>query len=360
MKQSSFFIAAVLIYFFLVPLLTKGYAKTMIKDMTGREVTLPKRVERVVCLGPGALRLVVYLQAQNKIVGVEDMEKKQNIGRPYWLAHPELSSLPSCGPGGPASINKKPSLEKVLSLQAHLLLVTYMEKQLAEEVQKTLGIPVLAFTYGDFASFDETIYEALRLVGKALGKKERAEQVIAFIENERSRLRKRTANIEKAQKPSVYVGGIGYKGAQGLDSTDKNYAPFKWLQANCLGKEMKSPSSHLFFDKEKLLLHNPEHIFIDGGGLKIIKHEWKRKPHYYGALGAFQNNKVYTLWPINWYTTNVGTAIIDAYVIGQKTHPKRFEDIDIKKKAAQIYRYLVGNSVVEQMEQDYGALGKPF
>ena len=35
--------------------------KVTVKDMVGREVTLPKDPERVICLSPGTLRLILYV-----------------------------------------------------------------------------------------------------------------------------------------------------------------------------------------------------------------------------------------------------------------------------------------------------------
>ncbi len=72
-----------------------------ILDTAGRRVDVPADPQRIVCIGPGALRLIVYLEAQNRVVGVEEMEKANPGGRPYWLAHPELAKLPRIGPGGP-------------------------------------------------------------------------------------------------------------------------------------------------------------------------------------------------------------------------------------------------------------------
>ena len=98
-----------------------------ITDMTGRVVTAPYDPQRIVCIGPGTLRLIVYLQAESKVVGVEDLEKAHPGGRPYWLAHPEMAALPRCGAGGPASINKKPDLEAVLSVRPQVIFITYMD-----------------------------------------------------------------------------------------------------------------------------------------------------------------------------------------------------------------------------------------
>ena len=48
-----------------------------------------------------------------------------------------------------------------------------------------------------------------------------------------------------------------------------------------------SPKGHLFVDKEKLLAWNPEIIFIDGGGLNLVKQDREKKPEFYKGLRGF-------------------------------------------------------------------------
>jgi len=65
-------------------------------DGFGREVTIPENVERIVCSGAGCLRYLLYLQAQDYVVGVDSMDKKENKyeGRPYVYANPQLKLSP--------------------------------------------------------------------------------------------------------------------------------------------------------------------------------------------------------------------------------------------------------------------------
>jgi iron complex transport system substrate-binding protein len=334
-----------------------------VTDMSGRKVQTPFDPERIVCIGPGALRLIVYLQAESKVVGVEDMEKMNPGGRPYWLAHPELSKLPRCGPGGPAGINKKPDLEAVLAVKPQVMFITYMDASLADEVQRTIGIPVVVLSYGAFATFDEAVYDAMRIAGRILNRETRAEAVVSYIESLRKDMRLRTGDIPEESKPAVYVGGIGYRGAHGIESTEQRYIPFEWIGADNVAETVKaSIGSHVFMDKETLLKLNPDIIFIDGGGLSLVAADTRKKPEFYNALKAFADRRVYTLLPFNWYTTNIGTALADAYGIGKILYSKRFEDVDPPKKADEIYTFLVGKPVYERMQKDYGPIGQesPF
>ena len=329
-----------------------------VTDMSGRTVNLPHDPERIICLGPGTLRLIVYLQAQDKVIGVEALEKQNPGGRPYWLAHPELNDLPLCGPGGPASINQKPNMEVVLNLNPDLIFITYMNSSLADEVQDTLQIPVVVLSYGRFATFDDTVFEALRLAGRIVGQKERAESVIQYILEEQKVLKQRAGRSTLSQRPRAYVGGIGYRGAHGLESSELEYAPFDWVLVDNAAAELETKGgSHIFISEESLLELDPEWIFIDGGGYDLVAQAYRNKPEIYKAISAFAQNQVYVLHPFNWYTTNIGTVLTDAYAVGKILYPEQFTDIDLAEKANAIYTKLVGAPVYEQMVKDYGPLG---
>ena len=157
-------------------------------------------------------------------------------------------------------------------------------------------------------------------------------------------------------RPGAYVGGIGFKGVHGIESTDPNYLPFRWVGAKNLAAS-PNKAGHVMLDKEKLLGLNPECIFVDGGGLTLVAADYAKKPEFYKNLRAFQQGKVYLLHPFNWYTTNLGTALADAYAIGKILQPEEFKDVDIATKADEIYTFLLGRPVYAYMAKRYGPLG---
>jgi iron complex transport system substrate-binding protein len=328
-----------------------------VTDMAKRIVKVPQNPQRIICLSSGTLRLIVYLGATDKVVGVEDFEKTRPSARPYILAHPELAKQPTVGPGGPASINKEPDLEAVLKVRPDVIFISYMEASNADALQKKLNIPVVVLTHGRFASFDELVYSSLRVAGKILKADQRAEEVIGYIENSRKDLLTRTKAIPEDKKPTVYVGAVGYKGVQGIESTDASFTPLEWVAAKNIAKTI-APKDHLFLDREKLLVLNPEIIFIDGGGLNLVKQDFEKKPEYYEGLKAFRENKVYLTYPFNYYVTNVSTAIADAYAVGKILYPASFEDVSPGAKADEIYTFLYGKPLYQQMEKDFGPLGR--
>lgn len=344
-------------------LLPAGAETLSMTDTGGRQVTLSAGPSRIICLGPGALRLMVYLEAQNRVVGIEEMEKTLPVGRPYRLAYPELANLPIIGPGGPAGINKKPDMEAVLMVKPDVIFATYMDRTLADNIQKQLHIPVVLLSYGDFATFDQTFRNSLQIVGRILNCTHRAKAITDYLEATQRELSNRVNDIPESQRPVAYIGGIGMRGSHGIESSEKNYIPLDWVHARNIARSFPAAEAgHVFMDREALLSVNPEVIFLDAGGLSIITEDYRKKPEFYNALKAFRNRRVMVLHPFNHYTTNIDTALADAWAVGKILYPDRFKDIDLEKKADEIYTFFIGKPVYEQMKQAFGSIGQvaPF
>lgn len=325
-----------------------------ITDLAGRQVAVPANPARIVCLGPGCLRLIVYLGGQDKLVGIEALEKRFPDGRPYYLAYPELGRLPTVTPGGVPGINNLPDLEGVLRVRPQVVFVTYLQRDKADRLQALLKTPVVVLSYGPFASFDRVIYDSLLLAGRILGREPRARAVVDYLEACQKDLARRGTGA--GRRPGAYVGGIGFKGAHGVESTDPDYLPFRWVGAHNLAAG-QGRAGHLMLDKERLLRLNPEFIFVDGGGLALVAADYAKKREFYQNLAAFQKGRVYLLHPFNWYTTNLGTALADAYAIGKLLHPQEFQDLDPTAKADDLYVFLLGRPVYAAMARRYGPLG---
>ncbi|MBU2649075.1 iron ABC transporter substrate-binding protein [bacterium] len=356
MKTARFVIVFVMLSLFATSI-CPAHEESAVTDLAGRKVRFSNTPERIICISPGTLRLAIYLEAAEHIIGVEDMEKRFPHTRPYWLANPELGRLPSIGPGGPMTINKEPDLEKVLAVQPDVIFISYMSKELADTLQQKIGIPIVVISYGPFGTFNEVVFDSLRLMGKVLKKERRAHTVIDYIENSRKDIASRVSNIDEKFKPSVYIGGIGFKGSHGIESTETRYAPFIWANSKNIATA-QGMNGHVYVDKEKILQWNPDVVFIDSGGNEIIRQDFIKKPGFYQSLQAFQQKRVYLLHSFNWYMTNLGTVIANAYAVGKKLYPDRFHDVDPPQKSDEIYSFLVGRPVYHQMSISFGQLGK--
>lgn len=334
---------------------TQQQQKAVITDLAGRQVEVPVSAKKVVAIGPGALRLVCYVNGADKVVGVENLEKQQPTGRPYILAYPELKNLPTIGQGGPDST---PDAEKLVSIKPDVIFVAYLvDKSQADELQARTNIPVVVLSYGNQVPFDEDVYKSIRLIGRVTGSEQRAQAVVDYLQRCQEDLRERTKDIPEDKKPAVYVGALGMKGVHGIESTAAKYGPFVAIGARNVVDETGSRGS-VMIEKEKLLAWDPDIIFIDEGGLSLVRDDYKKNEQFYQSLKAVKTGRVYGQIPFNYYTTNIDTAIADAYYAGKVIFPDRFQDIDPAKKADEIYRFLLGKPLYQQMAKDYGGFNK--
>ena len=317
-----------------------------ITDSLDRTVEVPENVEKVVGIEAGALRLLVYLECVDKVVGVEDTEK--DGGKPYNYAYPELSSLPVIGPihGGDA--------ELIVAQQPDVIFWTYATVEKADELQEKTGIPVVALDYGDLDDNKETFYECLRLVGEVMSKEDRAEELIDDIENTIQDLDDRTKDVAEDQKQKVYIGAVSYYGNCGILSTEPNYSPFLFVNADNVAGELGL--EHADVDKEKLIEWDPEIIFIDENGLYLVKDNLQDGS--YDSIEAVKNGELYGVLPYNWYSTNYATVLGNAYYIGKVLYPDKFTDIDLEQKADEIYQDFLGKEVYQDMKSSYGGYKK--
>ena len=334
-------------------------ATVSVTDLLGRDVDVPTAVRRVVAIGPGALRLVVYASDVSQVVGIEQFDANDPTGRPYMLANPALAELPIIGQGGP---NNAPDPERILTVAPDVIFSTYAtEASVADELQAKTGIPVVVVSYGPQGYgvtpiFDEVVYDSLRLVGDITGQAEKAQAAIKVIQRAREDLEARTAGIPEADKPSVYVGGLGARGTHGIESTQARYALLDAIHARNVVDETDASGS-VMIDREVLLAWDPDVIFIDRMGLTAVADDFAKNPTFYASLSAFRDGRVYGQLPYNNYNTNIDTAIADAYYLAKVLNPDAFADIEAEEKADEIYQALVGRPVYDQMADVYGGFG---
>ncbi|MGD9134990.1 MAG: iron ABC transporter substrate-binding protein [Desulfobacterales bacterium] len=355
MKTIVSIVSMVLLLTFSVFALAAEQTRT-ITDSTGRVVSVPVKVNRVICSGPGALRLLTYLGAQDLIVAVDDIEVKRNRfdARPYALANPEFKTYPIFGEFRGFD---NPELILALSNQPQVIFKTYVTMgHDPVELQQKTGIPTIILEYGNLGTHRENLSKTLRIMGQVIGRGQRAEVVIKFFNATIKDLKSRTDDVPNAEKPTCFVGGIAYKGPHGFRSTEPGYPPFKFVNAANMAYDpsmLGTASRQVTVAKEKLLLWDPDVLFLDLSSLQLEGEAsglWEiLNDPVLKTLGAVHKRRVYGVLPYNWYTKNYGSILANAYFIGKILYPDRFKDVEPAAKADEIYEFLVGKPVYNQM-----------
>lgn len=336
-----------------------------VTDVLGRSVTVPASPERVIGSGSGALRLLVYLQAQDRVVAVDSAEQRIPdlavlvSARPYSIANPQFQDMPVFGEFRGLD---NPELIAGLSPQPQVIFkVSPLSGPHPDQLTAKTGIPVVGLEYGNLTDKKEDFYATLRLMGGILGKEERAEEVIAFFERHLAELSRRTADIPEDARPSCYIGGVASRGAHGFTSTEPGYPPFFYTNAkNVAALPGEKVSAVAQISKEKLLEWDPEILFVDlstmtAGEQTSSLYQLRHDPAL-AALAAVRKGRIQGVLPYNSYTLNYGSVLANGYFVGKTLYPDRFEDIDPAAMADEIFIFLVGKPVFSVLNEGFSGL----
>lgn len=319
-----------------------------ITDMADRTVTIEGQPERLLIIG-SALRLYTYIAGTENLVGVEKAQQDTTSGRPYIMAHPELADLPIVGEGFPAD----PDAELIAEVDPDVIIAgDIMDVDTINQLQSDLGIPIVITNCGNDPVFDETTYQAMEIIGQVTGNEDRVAEIRNYMDTCQTELNDLTKDIADTDKPSMYVGGLAMKGIQGIDSTNGQSTLTEAINANNVADELGA--GHFFIDKEQLLTWDPDIIFIDEQGLSVVNEDYAQNPNFYESLSAVKNGKVYSQLPYTNYYSNVETALADLYYIGSVLYPDAFADIDPVEKADEIYNFMLGTDLYDDMAELYG------
>lgn len=343
---------------------TLAQKMTTITDSAGRQISVPVPAGKVICSGPGSLRLLVYLQASDSAVAVDSIEKSQSYTadpRPYSIAHPELKSLPLFGefrgmdnPELIAALEPKPQvIFKTFATMGHD----------PDELQQKTGIPVVVLQYGNLTDYRGQLDQSLSIMGQIMGKAARAQKVIDFFDQMIADLDSRTNTEQNKDKKTCYVGGIAFKGPHGFRSTEPAYPPFVFNNARHpanYSRPTAGPASHAQVAREQILAWNPDILFLDlsstvsNPGASALDELYTDRAYMH--LDAVQKGEVYGVMPYNWYAQNFGSIFANAYFVGKQLYPDRFKDIEPEIKADEIFTFLVGGPAFKQINKMFGNL----
>ena len=198
-----------------------------ITDVSGQTVTLKKPAERVVVQWSatgGAFLTMAALEGKDvakTIVGIDPYLQKTrtDMWNQFKKDIPELDKIPQIG-----SVNDKTfDTEKVISLNPDVIFIPLNMKDQYESDYKpkldAAGITTIYIYY--HAEKLENHQKTIEVIGKALGKEERAKEIKTFYTDHLTKVLDRVKTINKT-KPTVYIEA-GNEGPEafGLSYSDK-------------------------------------------------------------------------------------------------------------------------------------------
>ena len=330
-----------------------------VTDMIDRQVkVVPGSYKKVVCIGAGALRMYSYIGDVSLLAGVEDIDNLSlsqrpamfdSVARPYVLAFGDtFNKLPSCGVGGPMA--QAAEAEKILSCDPDIVISEFEDVDKSNALQEQLGVPVVTLSAGSKGVFDEKFSDSMELLGKIFAQEEKAAKLVKFVADERLAIEAKVADISEADKPSVYICGLGNWGTTNHLMTAENYISFQVAGVkNVVSGLGITGVGEIEEEKFVALGEQMDIIIMDAAAVKNIKPLYAEDNTMFDTCKAWQNGEVYLEMAYNAYYTNYEIALINTWFIAKTVYPEAFADVDLTAKTNEVTKMFLGVELADEI-----------
>ncbi len=348
-KMKKRFLSAVLTFALLLSAAVAASAQEaarVIVDQLGRSVTIPQRVERVVCLMHHALDITLELQAGDRLVGV--MKGWEGLLFPGIAdIYPPIRELPEVG------TLTEVNMEELLKTEPDLVIVTHYFPQETLKKLEAAGVPVVAVSLYE-ADFEEAskmnpklknpdraysvgMNVGISLLGEIYGKEKEAKELKAFVAEKRSIVGDRLAAIPEDKRISCYMANPGLH----------TYGSGKYvgvIMDRAGGITVaRDISGYKAVNMEQILKWDPEVIFVQDRYAEEVYPEITEGAQW-ASIKAVKNGRVY-ITPE--YVKPWGHPCPESMALGElwmakKLYPELFKEVDMDKTVQEFYTRFYG------------------
>ncbi len=321
----------------------------IIKDMAGREVEIPKKVNKVFTTS-GVGTIALYSINPSKIAGLNS--KLTELEEKYLTK--EYQQLPILGTYKDSSSGND---EEILKAAPDIIIsmgdIDERWIKDADESQKKLGIPFLMID-GDLMNLHKT-YEFL---GDVLGEEETCKKLGEYCKNTMEEVEAIASKIPEEEKVRVYYASTQGPLVTNIAGTIHTQVIDLIGAINVVEAAGKKIKGGVEVSMEQVLSWNPEKIIAaksvadNVGSYKTITKDSKWK-----NIKAVRNNQVYAIpnAPFNWFDRPPSiNRVIGVKWLGNLIYPERF-NYDMNKETKDFYkmfyhRELTDDEVAEILE----------
>ena len=240
--------------------------------------------------------------------------------------------------------------EKILSCNPDIVISEYEDVVKEDALQEQLGVPVITLKTGPGGVFDESFAQSMALLGTIFGREEKAEVLISFIAAEKEEISRRTAAIADADKPRVYICGLGNWGTTNHLMTAQNYVSFAVANIQNAVTGLGAPGIQPIEEEKWIAVgEDTDIMIIDAAAVKNIRPLYQEDSTMFDSSKAWRNGEVYLQMAYNAYYTNYEIALINTWFIAKAVYPDAFSDIDITAKTNEVTRAFLHQELAEQV-----------
>jgi iron complex transport system substrate-binding protein len=345
-------------------------AHKTITDMRGVEVLIPKDPQRMVVMDDGTVEsIMVIFGVADRIVGLPRTPKNYTYNytsvtknETYWyrggkcvplVLYPELVNATVVG-------RNVPNYETVASLSPDLMILNsgscsfpdWKKDEKSEkviEMIENMGIPVIVIEAPECSVNPdlENLYKEITILGEVFGKKDKANQVVSFLQEQVGFIEERTRGVPEKEQPSVLFFGLSStdikKGGVG-NVNGKDTPEDFFLHETVHARNAYSDSGKPTVSAELVLAIDPDIILLPtSNGYHPPRELYESEPFQsLSELSAVKNHRVYSL---PWTPSRCATRLefpIDLMIAAKASYPEKFSDTKIHEWVLDFYSGLYG------------------
>ena len=293
-------------------LLTKFYGLRKyitVKDVRGKEITLPYPVERAVVIE--GHEITAALGAFDKVVGSQDYVVKSD--RTMQKVVPNIKDISIVGTS--SSVN----MEMLLSLRPEVVITWDVYPKVIEDIE-SVGIPVVAIRIKNLTSLEGTI----RLLGKIFGKEGRAEEIVSLMNEVINFVGNRTKEIPEDQRlRALYLCSPQTLNVWGWGTAHSQI--FELAGLIDVTKGRMPPPGYGRVPLETIIEWNPDIMFLAPRVWCKCTVEDIYNNVNWQQINAVKNHRVYQLPLMSSWSPEFATLSL---YYASKAYPDRFKDVD--------------------------------
>ena len=301
---------------------TKETFPVTVTDQLGREVTIEKEPQKLVSGYYISTSIVIALDLEDKLVGVEAKAGKRAI---YKLAAENIVALPSVGTA------KEFDLEGCAALSPDLVIVPAKLKDKIASMEE-LGLTVIAVNPEN----NDLLKEAVELIGKATGQTAKADDLVKTIDKGISTLKDR---VTSETNPTVYLAGnsniLQTAGAKMYQNT---------LIENAGGVNVAAEIDDNYWAEvsyEQILKWDPDYIILAADADYTV--EDVLKDTNLADCKAVKNGNVYIVpSDAEALDSPVPAGYLGSYYIASVIHSDIVSEVDFQTEAVNFYEKFYG------------------
>ncbi len=323
-----------------------------VTDSLGRVVEVPLEVDSIVVLG-NAPRMAVYLGLSDMVAGFSGMSGDDvtpltayaYVTREAWADKPVVGTDSM----GSTSYNS----EAIIMTGADVIFCT-AAADVADSLQRETGIACLALEQGTL--FGEDFERSLSIMAGVCGVTARAEELSAYVDACFYELAELTAGIPEAGLHTALPAAATFRGTHGIEGVRVNDPVMDSVRAlNPADSGAGEARDSYTVDKEQILAWDPEYIFLDSGGVGLVRQDFAAHPDYYAGLSAVEGGRLYQYPSSTSYYDNMEISLANCYFVGGVLYPEAFAGVDFEAKAAEIFDFFLGEGDYLEVLAAYGA-----